>query len=224
MCSAIAVENSGNRKIGKVSATYVSQVTCPSGCPLKGHGCYAEYGVMAYIKNRLNSSDEVKPIMVARAEARAIRALTAKNYLRIHVLGDCADSESVRIIAKACEEYTNKHGKIVWGYTQNRRTSRDNWGSISIFRSCTTLRQAETAINANFGAALIVPEFKDNKKYSIGRGLFGIPCPSQTGLAKTCVNCKLCMNESHLKKNKCVILFMPHGVGKNIVTKTITEK
>ncbi len=40
--AAIAVETSENAKTGAVIATYVSQDSCPSSCPLRGAGCYAE--------------------------------------------------------------------------------------------------------------------------------------------------------------------------------------
>ena len=42
--AVVAVEVSGNRKLGPVSATYVSQRSCPRDCPFLGRGCYAEWG------------------------------------------------------------------------------------------------------------------------------------------------------------------------------------
>ena len=44
--SAFAVETSDNAKTGPVSATYASQHSCPR-CPLRGGGCYAEFGPLA---------------------------------------------------------------------------------------------------------------------------------------------------------------------------------
>src|SRR5262249_36720289 len=40
--AAVAVETTDNAKLGKVSATYASQATCPRSCPWFGAGCYAE--------------------------------------------------------------------------------------------------------------------------------------------------------------------------------------
>jgi len=37
-----------------VSATYVSQQSCPDDCPLLGNGCYAETGNVGIHTNRLN--------------------------------------------------------------------------------------------------------------------------------------------------------------------------
>ena len=33
-----------NGKLGPMSATYVSQASCPDDCPLLGRGCYADVG------------------------------------------------------------------------------------------------------------------------------------------------------------------------------------
>lgn len=218
------VQRSANKKLStnrKVNATYSSQVTCPKECPFRGKGCYAEIGPIAYTTIRLNKSKELRPTMVARYEATKIRKLDAQYPMRLHVVGDCANRKSAEILAEACSEYSSKYNQVVWGYTHNRKIPREAWGSISILRSCITVRQAETAMQANFAAALIVEEFKSNKLYPIGRGMYGIPCPVQTGLSKSCVDCKLCMKEDFLKKHNAVILLKAHGNGRNSVIRTI---
>jgi len=53
---AFAVEVSDNKKIGPMSATYVSQESCPGDCPHMGNGCFAELGVMAIHTSRLNGA------------------------------------------------------------------------------------------------------------------------------------------------------------------------
>jgi hypothetical protein len=159
--------------------------------------------------------------MVARYEAIKIRKLKALYPLRLHVVGDCANRKSAEIIAEACSEYSSKHDQVVWGYTHNRKIPREAWGDISILRSCLTIRQAENSMQSGFAVALIVAEFKSNKRYYIGRGMYGIPCPVQTGLCKSCVDCKLCMKEDFLKKHNNVILLKAHGNGKKHVLRVI---
>jgi hypothetical protein len=220
------VRRSENKKLStdkNVNATYASQVTCPNSCPFHNSGCYAECGPIAYTTKRLNASKEIRPTMVARHEAKQIRQLDAQFPLRLHVVGDCKNKKSAEILAEACKEYSSKFNQKVWGYTHNRTIPREAWGNISILRSCTSLRQAEGALKANFGAALIVDKFKSNKRYAIGRNVFGIPCPVQTGLAKSCVDCKLCLNEEGLKKTNSVILLEAHGTGKNAIIRAISK-
>ena len=77
--------------LGKVSATYATQVTCPDSCALKGSGCYAEGGMVGMFTRRLNASEDANRLSVeelALAEAVAIAGLTGENPLRIHVVGD----------------------------------------------------------------------------------------------------------------------------------------
>lgn len=220
------VERSENAKLSKnghVSATYVSQTTCPNSCPLKGKGCYAEYGKSGMINRRLNSASEKRPVMVAKAEAEGIKELTGKFPLRLHVVGDAYDKKSAEVLAEAAEVHTSKFGMPVWTYTHNHTTPRSSWGNISVFRSCETLRQAETAIKAGYSAVLIVEKFKSNKMYPIGRGLYGIPCPAQIDKTKSCTDCKLCMIDKNLQKKNMVILLQTHGNGKRYVNEILRE-
>jgi hypothetical protein len=55
----IVIEHSEDAKLSDpdgfgVSATYVSQQSCPDDCPLLGNGCYAETGNVGIHTNRLN--------------------------------------------------------------------------------------------------------------------------------------------------------------------------
>jgi hypothetical protein len=55
----IVMERSEDAKLSDpdgmgVSATYVSQETCPADCPLLNNGCYAEIGNVGIHTRRLN--------------------------------------------------------------------------------------------------------------------------------------------------------------------------
>jgi hypothetical protein len=225
MSSPVAVvERSENQKLstnGRCSATYASQKTCPKTCPFFGAGCYAEMGPIAYTGNRLNAAKESRPTMIAKAEAAGIRKLSGRFPLRIHVVGDVVKPKAAAIISEACAEYSAKFEQPTWGYTHNRKVPRGDWGNVSMLRSCTTVRQAETAMQAGYAAALIVADFKSQKRYYMGRGIHGIPCPVQTGLAKSCVDCRLCMKEDTLKKHKNVVLLKAHGNGRKHVLRVL---
>ena len=208
------VRRSQNRKLSTdraCNATYVSQSTCPASCPFYGQGCYAEGGEIRYTTANLNKAREQNPTRIARREAKAILSLDSRFPLRLHVVGDCKTKKSAEIVSEACMVYSSKHGQKVWGYTHNRLIPRASWGTVSILRSCTSLRQAEGALQAGFAATLIVPEFKSDKRYYIGRGMYGIPCPVQTGKCASCVDCKLCMKDDTLRKHNNVILIKAHG-------------
>lgn len=220
--SVIFVEKSDNRKTGRVSATYVSQASCPKTCAFRNNGCYAEMGMVGIHSRRLNKSTESNIMSIAKEEAGLIKKASGKYNLRLHVVGDADSDVCAYILSDAADVYMEKNKKKVWTYTHNRTTKRESWGNISVLRSCETVRQAETANQAGFAAAMVVADFKKNTAYPIGRGLVGIPCPAQTKENVTCESCQLCMNADRLQKNKRVILFSAHGSRKGAVKKQLT--
>src|SRR5206468_1103992 len=119
---AFAVETSDNAKLGLVSATYASQASCPRSCPFRGHGCYAEGGLVGFQTRRLNRTRSRGPADVARAEARAIDGLTGDRLLRLHVVGDAPTPTAARTLSAALRRYAARgmmprHGKKAWTYT-----------------------------------------------------------------------------------------------------------
>lgn len=212
--SATAVELSRNSKIGEVSATYVSQATCPSTCPFKNSGCYAESGHVGIHTHRLNRSDMSDPVQIAQCEADEIRKLTGRFPLRLHVVGDCNSDVAADIVSSAASEHQLKHGQPAWTYTHAHNVRRESWRDVSILRSCENLQQVKQAHEDGFAAAMVVAEFERDTAYPITEDVVGIPCPQQTGRARNCMQCRLCMQDIKLHSNKRVILFEAHGVSR----------
>jgi hypothetical protein len=217
-----AVELSDNGKIGRVSATWVAQNSCPPSCPHMGAGCYAESGMAGFTTARLNRAGadhpELAPAAIAQIEAAAIDTLTGKRDLRLHVVGDARTDKAAQILAAAADRYIARgaaKGKTVrvWTYTHARDTKRASWGRISVLRSCETLQHVKAAHLAGFAAAIVIPEHVHDTAYK-SDGFTFIPCPEQTGRAANCQACGLCMQDTKLHANKRVIVFAAHGQGK----------
>ena len=212
----IGVERSQDRKLStdsRVSATWVAQASCPDSCPFKNSGCYAETGRSGIHTRRLNAAEsagDYNALDLAKLEAAAIRGLSGKNDLRLHVVGDCKTRAAARTVAAAAAEYAGKHGKRVWTYTHATNVPRSDWGSISILRSCQTMAEVKTAHARGWATALVVPNKHNGPKVvDLGDGFKGVPCPYQTGKTKSCVDCGLCLNDNKLRANKLVVLFAP---------------
>ncbi len=210
---AIAVEKSGNSKIGVVSATYVSQASCPTTCKFQGSGCYAESGMTAFTTRRLNESHLTDANEIAHAEALEIAKLTGRYPLRVHVVGDARTDNAARILSIAMSKHQQKHGMPAWTYTHAWRTvRRTSWGNANVQASCET---AEDVVHANYrgyATALVVDRFESDKAYTTADGSKIIPCPQQTGRAKTCDDCRLCMNGLESRRAKGVSIgFAVHG-------------
>ena len=205
-----AVEISDNSKVGKISITGTSQHSCPPECPLRGKGCYAEVGRANLLTSRLNDSMVTDPVAIARAEAEAIRKLSGRRMLRLHVVGDCYVEEGVKLLVEAAAEHTAKKGMPVFTYTHGHKTSREAWGGISVLRSCETMSQVQKAHDDGFAAAMVVESHESDTAY-MKDGFKIIPCPQQTGKAANCAQCKLCSRDKALHAQKGVIAFAVHG-------------
>ena len=221
---AFAVERSGDRKLSTdrtVSATWVSQGSCPDTCSLKNAGCYAETGKSNIHTKRLNEAHALgnfTPEQIAEFEAKAIRRLKGKYDLRAHIVGDCKTVKSAKIVADALNEYKQRSGKRVWTYTHALHVPRNVWGDVSILRSCENQNELLHEHNRGYACALVVPEpHVSHKPVKLKDGFTGIPCPFQVKKTASCKDCGLCMNDKHLHAKKLVIMFAPdHGTGKKV--------
>ena len=211
MTKAIVVERSDNAKLGGFSTTYIGQNSCPgaggcrkgeTACPLYGAGCYAETGPCGLHLQRLSGT----ATEAARAEAVGIRQLSGKRPLRLHTVGDCRTDAIARTVAAAAAYYSAKHGQPVYTYTHSTNVARASFGSISVFRSCHSIRQVKQADRDGFAAALLVGD----ADVSPVAGYKLMVCPAQQR-DTTCAKCRLCLNADKLRDRHLVICFTPHG-------------
>ena len=215
----IAVEESNNEKIGKVSCTYCHQKSCPPSCPFFRNGCYAEHNnVGRFVLPRLLTVEgRIDALVLAKREARAVRGLTGKRPLRLRVVGDCRTEPAARALSSACDEYASRHGQPVWSYTHAwRDVPRDAWSNVSILASCEKTEDLTDAHERGYATAMVVDHHESSKAVPLANGFKGIPCPEQTRGVK-CTDCRLCFDAPRLFKEKLTILFAAHGRGENKV-------
>lgn len=187
-----AVAASQNRKIGPLACTYVSQVSCPPGCPFKGNGCYAEAGPAGLTTARLNraaAAHDLTPLALARLEADAVDALPADRDLRLHVVGDCVTPAAAVAVAAAAGRYRRR---------------------VSVLASCETTADVRAAHAAGYAAALAVTRFPSDRAFTVD-GVRVVPCPAQTRPAVTCATCRLCTDDRRLHASGLAIGFAAHG-------------
>jgi hypothetical protein len=220
MIKALVVEKTSNRKVGDCSVTMAAQVSCPPRCPFLNNGCYAEYGLQGIHTKRQNVKAR-NAMNEAQQEAKGINALSGKRPLRLHVVGDCSTNTAAKIVSKAAESYTAKHGQPVWTYTHAwPNVDRRSWRDVSVLASCESTAQAKEALQKGYAAALTVEKHPaDGKAYSLD-GLKIIPCPEQTRNA-VCTSCKLCWDDDALRTRNAVIAFEAHGTGANRVRQVV---
>ncbi len=211
---AIAVESSQNGKIGRTSATYATQASCPRSCPFFGNGCYAEVAFCGITTRRLNayaSTLDLSPETIAETEAREIAALTGKLPLRVHVVGDCRTDGAASLVGDAMVAHTAKHGQFAWTYTHAwRDVASESWHDASVLASCETGDDVRAASARGYATAIVVSEHPSNKVYAF-EGVKVLPCPGEVNDAVTCASCGLCGKATTLRERGLTVGFAAHS-------------
>jgi len=204
-------------KLGLVRATTAARQSCPTDCRFRGDGgCYAEFAQTRRHWDRI-SAVPLAPVELARREAELIDAARVQLHLpmRLHMAGDCPDSEAAGIVAAAAVRYTAKRGGPVWTYTHAwRAVPRAAWLAVSVLASVETAADAVAARAAGYAPALVVERFERAAAYPLGTtGLRLLPCPAMTKRDVTCSTCRLCFDDRRLHAAGLVIGFEVHGQG-----------
>jgi hypothetical protein len=209
---ANGVEFSRNTKTGPVSATYASQASCPDTCPLLGGGCYGEAGRVGIHTAKLNVHATTS-LEVAKAEAAQIDGLSGLMDLRVHVVGDCRSDVEAEIVGGAAARFmARRRPTDAWTYAHAWETiKRVSWGAMSVLASCHTKDEVKRAMSRGYAASIVTADMPD--KAFKEDGITYVPCLEQTkGI--TCVECRLCFDDSALLAKKIVIVFKLHTAAK----------
>ena len=212
---ARAIPRSKNGKIGDVAATYVTQSSCPSTCPLMGAGCYAEGGRAGITTRRLNdAAEDASALDCAIAEAAEIDRLPDNGRdLRLHVVGDCRTNAAAKRVSAAAERYMGRSpGAAVWTYTHAwRNVNRASWGRVSVLASVENRADAALAAARGYAVAMVVAEHETDRAEVVD-GARSVPCVEQTR-GRTCVECRLCFDDAGLRDRAtpAIITFAVHG-------------
>lgn len=204
-----------------VTSTYVSiEATCPSSCPFRGNGCYAQAGMAVSRLDRVAVRKRWSGDATIEAEVKALDGVFVRGVpqdgarggrdLRLHVSGDAHNTAGAKALAAAAERWKQRGGGAVWTFTHLWRTiPRAAWGPIAVLASVETRRDVEFAMRRGYPPALTVPEFSDDGAFPAAHGIRAVPCPAQTR-GKTCVECRLCL-DPELASRRSGVAFAVHG-------------
>lgn len=209
-----------NTKTGPIPVSTTSANSCPVACPLKGAGCYAEVGNLAYHwravshKGRGGSWQEFLDL---------VKRIPAGQLWRHNQAGDLP-GDGVRLDAKAVKQLTAANGKSK-GFTythypmtaQNRKVVGD--ANKSRFTINASFERAGDAVKCltryKIPAVAIVSH--DAPKVQVVKGTRVVMCPAYWQESLTCARCQLC----HRADRGYVIAFPAHGTAWRKVEKLI---
>lgn len=215
------------------SSTYVSiHATCSDVCVFKDHGCYVQTDrfMSKAVKELDSQASQLDGFEVILNEAWTIDTSFPQRGgripqdgarggrdLRLHIGGDTPTPGAAAILADVATRWRQRGGGWVWSFTHGWRTiHREAFGpDLSVLASVENPRDARRAMRRGYAAAMVVDMFERDGVYQIG-GLPFIPCPNETR-ARTCVECRLCLDDKALVARGVGILFAAHGTKANQV-------
>lgn len=216
-----------NIKTGPIPVVYSQKNSCPSVCPLKKHGCYAEMGHINIFWSRLNKIGLSFGELLSK-----IKDLPALTFWRYGVAGDLPGIGNRINILQLKQLIAANEGKRAFSYTHkpvlfgqaskkiillNRKIIRlANKLGFAINLSANNLQHADKLKKLNIGpvATLLPYDITDRTLYTPA-GNKVIVCPAMYKEGVTCLSCQLCSKTTR----SCIVGFLAHGVSKKNVSK-----
>ena len=205
---------SSNAKTGPIPVTTTSADTCPASCPLKGNGCYAEYGPLALHWRQVSdgrrggSRDEL---------CAQVRKLPKRQLWRWAQAGDLP-GDTVLLDAAGVEQIMlAQRGKRGFGFTHYDCALPHNAGVVraanlegfTINLSADSLADADAQADLNVGPVACVLPTGTTKPMRTPAGRLVTVCPATVRDDVTCASCGICA----VPTRKAIIGFPAHGSG-----------
>lgn len=199
---------SQNRKLGGIPCSITTASTCPPSCPLRGEGCYAEFGWVAAHWRRVSAEGGSW-----RAFCRAVAALPAGQLWRHNEAGDLPGT-GARIDRRALGALVSANrGKRGFTFTHKPMTAANQAavraavaGGFVINLSADSLRQADQLAALGIAPVAVVLPADAPALVRTPAGRTVVTCLAETrGL--TCAECQLCA----VATRKSIVGFRAHG-------------
>jgi hypothetical protein len=230
---------SRNSKVGPIPVSTTSRNTCPSACPLKDNGCYAEAGPLGILWRALSQTRPGETYTRGNATMQSltwdqftdkIAALPTGTLWRHNQAGDLPGLDNdVDTVALAKLARANK-GKRGFTYTHkplNRRNAaaikQANAAGFTINLSADNLEEADQLTDAAVGPVVVVlpHDVQGNRKNVVTpKGRRVSVCPATYLENVSCASCQLCQRQ----ERKVIVGFPAHGASKRKASAIANER
>lgn len=208
-------KKSGNSKTGPIPVTTTSSESCPSACPLKGSGCYAESGPLALHWRKVTAGerggewDELTDF---------VRDLPPAQVWRHNQAGDLPHNDQTIDADKVAALVEANHGRRGFTYTHhdmslpgNADVVREaNLGGFAVNLSGNNPEHADELAELGIGPVVTVLPSDATGTMRTPAGRRMIACPATQRDDVDCESCKLCANP----RRTVIIGFPVHGTSK----------
>jgi hypothetical protein len=225
------VRVSGNQKTGPIPTTMTEAASCPDACPLKGNGCYAEYGRTALHWKNMGSEKKFAAEAISWDEMCDNVSILRKGTLWRHNVagdlpgdGDKIDTQKLSQLVEANARkgacgFTFTHKPV--GYrgqelVNARAIYASNRSGFTVNLSADDKHEADELYDLGIGPVVcVLPEDAPQVSFT-PKGRHVIVCPAEDkGLQ--CIDCQLCAK----RDRKAIVGFRAHGAGKKKVAKRL---
>jgi hypothetical protein len=205
---------SANSKTGPIPVTTSSKSTCPAVCPLKGNGCYAEYGPLGMhwhqvsIGNRGVTLGEICQQISKLPKHQLWRWAQAGDLPGDTIEIDEAGLEQIVQANAGRDGFTFCHYDPEYG--RNAAVIKDaNARGFTVNLSANTLEHADKLAAMGVGPVVVVLPIDTTKALKTPDGRHVSVCPATVRDDVQCANCGVCANATR----KAIIGFPAHGSG-----------
>jgi hypothetical protein len=219
---------SANRKTGPIPVSTTSRETCPTACPLRDMGCYAENGPLGAIWRGLTKAGpggaftngrNTLTALTWQAFIASVQTLLPETLWRHNQAGDLPgngnmiDAVALRQLVKA------NRGKRGFTYTHKPMRKRNaalvqeaNENGFTINLSADNLSEADTLSEVQAGPVVVVlPDtVQGNQHIETPNGRRVVVCPATYRDDTSCATCQLCQR----RERPVIVGFPAHGASK----------
>jgi hypothetical protein len=203
---------SANLKTGPIPVSISARATCPSSCPLKGAGCYAEFGPVNIHWKRVSTGQ----MGVEWTEfLEKVRNIFRGQLWRHNQAGDLPGAgnrinftmlKQLVTASKRTRGFTFTHKPMTPANRVAVKYANDNGFTINL--SADNLVEADKLAALNVGPVVVVVPQDMAERFTTPDGRKGIVCLEQTGKVPNCAACRLCA----IPTRQSIIGFRAHGV------------
>lgn len=207
---------SSNAKTGPIPVSVTEKSSCPTRCPLKNAGCYAELGPlgMHWAKVPERGVDWVE-------FCNQISILPIGQLWRHNAAGDLpgngAQLHKVPLI-QIIQANTGKRGFTYTHYSPKSRHNADllrcaNYSGFTINLSADSLEQADEYMGLKVGPVVVVLPSDTKENLLTPQGHKVVVCPAVLRDDTTCATCGLCQHANRTT----IVGFPAHGSRKKAI-------
>lgn len=205
---------SGNAKTGPIPVVTSSKSTCPNICPLKAHGCYADYGPLKLHWDAVSRGDRGSTLEEICNQIRCIPKFQLWRWGQAGDLpgdGTHISMADMRMLAKA---NLNRRGFAFTHYDPTdkanaRAIKYANLKGFTVNLSANTLEHADRLYGLGVAPVVVLLPADQTKPLMTPGGNFVSVCPASVRDDMTCARCGICAK----KDRKAIIGFPAHGTG-----------